>query len=365
MKDSWQLAVDSWPKGSANCPLSTANFIPAWFIRGPHLQTIWGRIARPRQLVRLRREVLVTPDDDDLVLDHLECGRPARADRASRPIATPPGKTPGGSGRDGRTPVRFLLLHGLEGSSYSVYMQGLLAAIAKHGAAATVMNFRSCARDPQDLARMLPNRQRRLYHSGETSDFDFLVRTLRAREPHVTLLAAGASLGGNVLLKWLGEHPGQRDVAAAATMSVPYDLAAGTDHIAWLYVARFLHTLKTKALMRDELDHDAIRRARTFRQFDDAATGPLHGFRDAADYYAQSSSIRFLDKITTPTLCLSAADDPFLPSEVLPRAIAVASDAVEIRVTSRGGHTGFIAGAVPWRCAYWAEELMAQWLLER
>jgi predicted alpha/beta-fold hydrolase len=314
------------------------NFTPAWFIRGPHLQTIWGRLARPRQMVRLRREVLATPDDDDLVLDHLDAPHPA---------------------------ARFVLLHGLEGSSNSVYMQGLLAAIAAHGAAATVMNFRSCARDPEDLERMLPNRQRRLYHSGETTDFDFLVRTLRAREPETRLLAAGASLGGNVLLKWLGEHPGQTDVAAAATMSVPYDLAAGADHIPWLYVARFLRTLKAKALKRDGLDRAAIVRARTFRQFDEAATGPLHGFTGADDYYARSSSIRFLDKITTPALCLSAEDDPFLPRGVLPRAIDAASDAVEIRVTPRGGHTGFIAGALPWRCEYWAEELMVEWLLDR
>src|SRR5689334_1952622 len=171
----------------------SSGFAPAWFLRNPHAQTVWGRIARPRQLVRLRREVIVTPDDDDLVLDHL----------------------------DGEASTRFVLLHGLEGSSYSVYMQGLLLAIARHGVAATVMNFRSCARDPNNLSLMLPNRQRRLYHSGETSDFDFLVRTLRARAPETKLLAAGASLGGNVLLKWLGEHPGQTDVAAAATMSVP------------------------------------------------------------------------------------------------------------------------------------------------
>src|SRR5262249_49284720 len=188
---------------------------------------------------------------------------------------------------------------------------------------------------------------------GETSDFDFLVRTLRAREPQVTLLAAGASLGGNVLLKWLGEHPGQREVAAATTVSVPYDLAEGADHINRLYVLRFMRSLKAKALARDGLDHDAVRRARTFREFDDAATAPLHGFRDAADYYAQSSSLRFLDKITAPTLCINAEDDPFLPRGVLPRARAAASDAVEIRVTPRGGHTGFIAGAVPWRCEYW------------
>ena len=350
MKRSWPLTVGSWPSDSANRQLSTANFVPAWFLRGPHAQTIWGRIARPRQLVRLRREVLVTPDDDDLVLDHLDSCSGGR----SRPPAPEAGAA-----------TRFILLHGLEGSSYSVYVQGLLAAIAARGCAATAMNFRSCARDPHDLSRMLPNRQRRLYHSGETSDFDFLVRTLRAREPGVKLLAAGASLGGNVLLKWLGEHPGQRDVAAAATMSVPYDLGAGADHINRLYVARFLRTLKAKALLRDGLDRDAVLRAHTFRQFDDAATAPLHGFRDADDYYVRSSSIRFLDKITTPTLCLSAEDDPFLPRGVLPRARAAASDAVEIRVSPRGGHTGFIAGALPWRCEYWAEELMVSWLLEQ
>ena len=354
MRRSSQLTVGSWQKGSANRQLPTDDFSPAWFIRGPHLQTIWGRLARPRQMVRLRREVLVTPDHDDLVLDHLD----GVGAGFSRPAAGRPAEA-------GRYTVRFVLLHGLEGSSNSVYMQGLLAAIAAHGAAATVMNFRSCARDPEDLERMLPNRQRRLYHSGETTDFDFLVRTLRAREPETRLLAAGASLGGNVLLKWLGEHPGQTDVAAAATMSVPYDLAAGADHIAWLYVARFLRTLKAKALKRDGLDRAAIMRARTFRQFDDAATGPLHGFTGADDYYTCSSSIRFLDKITTPALCLSAEDDPFLPRGVLPRAIAAASSAVEIRVTPCGGHTGFIAGALPWRCEYWAEELMVEWLLEQ
>src|SRR5438045_253972 len=145
MKGSSQLAVGSWQKDAANRQLPTANFVPAWFLRNPHAQTVWGRIARPRQLVHLRREVLTTPDDDDLVLDHL----------------------------DGDPSIRFVLLHGLEGSSYSVYVQGLLAAIARRGASATAMNFRSCARDPNDLSRMLPNRQRRLYHSGETSDFDF------------------------------------------------------------------------------------------------------------------------------------------------------------------------------------------------
>ena len=171
-------------------------FTPAWFLRGPHAQTIWGRLARPRRLVRLRRETLTTPDGDELVLDHLDA--PVRDDR-----------------------FRFVLLHGLEGSANSVYMQGLLSVIARQGFAATAMNFRSCARDPGRFGRTLPNRRPRFYHSGETGDLDFVVRTLRAREPQAGLLAVGASLGGNVLLKWLGEHPNQSDVAAAATEPCP------------------------------------------------------------------------------------------------------------------------------------------------
>ncbi|HXA16810.1 MAG TPA: alpha/beta fold hydrolase [Thermoanaerobaculia bacterium] len=325
-------------------------FTPAWFLRGPHAQTIWGRLVRPRRLVRFRRETITTPDGDELVLDHLDA--PVRGER-----------------------FRFVLMHGLEGSTNSVYMQGLLSVIARRGFGATAINFRSCARDQQHIGRSLPNRRPRLYHSGETGDFDFVVRTMRTREPEVSLLAVGASLGGNVLLKWLGEHPGQTDVAAAATFSVPYDLGAGSRHLEFgllprFYVNRFLATLKqkTKGLvarfpqMRERIDLDAVMRARTFREIDDAATAPIHGFRDADDYYARSSSIHFLGTITTPTLCLSAVDDPFLPAEALERARAGASAAVEFRITARGGHTGFVAGALPWRCEYWAEELVVGWL---
>jgi predicted alpha/beta-fold hydrolase len=326
------------------------NFTPAWFLRGAHAQTIWGRLVRPRSAVKLRRETLITPDGDELVLDHLDA--PIRDDR-----------------------FRYILLHGLEGSANSVYMQGLLSVVAKLGFAATAINFRSCARDPKRFAGTLPNRRPRLYHSGETTDLDFVVRTLRDREPQVGLLAAGASLGGNVLLKWLGEHPGQTDITAAATMSVPYDLGAGSRYMEGgflprFYVRRFLVTLRQKAKrmttlfpeVRDKIDMDAVMRARTFREFDDAANGPIHGFTGADDYYNRASSIYFLSTITTPTLCVSAADDPFLPAEVLERVKEVASDAVQFRITERGGHTGFIAGAWPWNCEYWAEELLIRWL---
>lgn len=317
------------------------NFVPARFLASAHLQTVWGRLTRSRQLVPMRREILQTPDDDDLIVDHV----------------------------DGRG-LRFVLLHGLEGSSNSVYMQGLLAAIAQRGFAATVMNFRSCARDPRRLSRWIMNRQPRLYHSGETTDFDFLVRSLPDDLP---LVALGASLGGNVLLKWLGEHPDQRRIRAAATMSVPYDLAAGARYMenpmGRFYVRRFVVTLAKKAANIIErfgtrgIDLKRAARANTFYEFDEAATAPLHGFTGADDYYARSSSIRFLDRIATPTLCISAEDDPFIPPEVLPRARAVASPAVHFEITGCGGHTGFISGA-PWKCEYWAEQRLVDWLVE-
>jgi predicted alpha/beta-fold hydrolase len=252
-------------------------------------------------------------------------------------------------------------------------MQGVLRVIGRHGHSATAINFRSCARDPRNVLRMIPNRRPRFYHSGDTGDFDFVARTLAARMPGARLVAFGASLGGNVLLKWLGEHPHQTLVAAAATLSVPYDLAAGADHLQQtragrFYVSRFLDTLKPKTARPDIaalIDAEAAQRTTSFREFDDAATAPLHGFADANDYYARSSSMHFLSRIATPTLALSAEDDPFLPPDVLPVAKKVASSAIDFRTTPNGGHVGFVGGSAPWSCEYWAEELVVSWLQER
>src|ERR1700680_3636393 len=179
---SSQIAVGSSQiENSANRELRTGNFVPAWWLPGGHAQTIWGRLTR-RLLVPLRREVLRTPDDDDLIIDHLDA-----------PVTDPR--------------LHFVLLHGLEGSSYSTYIQGLLTIIAGYGFGATVMNFRSCAGEPHSPSRMIMNRRPWLYHSGETGDLDFLIGTLSARQ--IPLVAIGSSLGGNVLLKWLGGQPGQ------------------------------------------------------------------------------------------------------------------------------------------------------------
>lgn len=155
---------------------------------------------------------------------------------------------------------------------------------------------------------------------------------------------------------------------------MPYDLEAGARHLeksalGRFYVRRFVVSLAKKAASVVErfgqhgIDLQRAKRASTFYQFDDAATAPLHGFKNAEDYWTRSSSIGFVDRITTPTLCISAEDDPFLPPSVLPRVREHASKAVTLQVTGCGGHTGFVAG-LPWRCEYWAEERLVGWLVE-
>jgi predicted alpha/beta-fold hydrolase len=321
----------------------------AWWLRGATAQTLWARLARSRHLVRFDREVLTTGDDDDLVLDH-----------APGPAGSP----------------RLLLLHGLEGSAHSLHTQGLAVQAARVGWRCTVLNFRSCARDPQQISRRLPNRRARLYHSGDTADLDFAVRTLAAREPGVHIYAAGFSLGGNVLLKWLGEVGAASLVRGAATISVPYDLAAASRYLerraARFYTYHFLRRLKPKALdvlarfpgETGHLDAARIGAARTFSEFDEAVTAPLHGFASAEDYYRRSSSLGFLSRITVPTLCISSEDDPFYPREAVERARLAGSPAVTFEVTPWGGHTGFVSGRWPWRPRYWAEERVVDWLRE-
>ena len=252
---------------------------PAWWVPGAHLQTAWARIARSRRLITFEREVLTTPDDDDLVLDHV-----------AGPPATP----------------RVLILHGLEGSAYSLHTQGLALLVARAGWRGTVLNFRSCARDARDIERRLPNRRPRLYHSGETGDLDYVVRTLVAREPATPIYALGFSLGGAVLLKWLGEVGRASAIRAAATISVPYDLAAAARFlerpVGRFYFKHFITRLRSKSLdllarfprETAHVDPDRVRRAQSFHEFDDCLTAPLHGFAGADDYYRRSSSLPFL-----------------------------------------------------------------------
>jgi predicted alpha/beta-fold hydrolase len=280
-------------------------------------------------------------------------------------LAMPAGLSAGSPGNP-----RLLLLHGLEGTIQSHYVRGMLAQAQARAWNADVLIFRSCNGEM--------NRTPRLYHSGETTDLDLVVRRLVRENPDQPLLVAGFSLGGNVLLKWLGEQgdsaPSQ--LRAAAAISVPYDLEKGSRCIergfSRLYARHFLRTLRQKATAKLAahprlFDRGALDRASTLFDFDDAVTAPVHGFRDASDYYARSSSIHHLSAIRRPTLLLSAYDDPFLPPAVLTAvaASAPANACLEVEFSPRGGHVGFVSGRNPFRATYYAElratEFLARW----
>jgi predicted alpha/beta-fold hydrolase len=313
-------------------------FRPAWWLRGRHRQTVWNRTLRRRPQVATTRARWTTPDGDFLDLDFMD-----------GPLASP----------------QLLVIHGLEGSSHRKYVRGFLALAAERGWRGVALNFRGCSGTP--------NRTARLYHSGETSDLDWVVSELVKRDPGAPILAVGVSLGGNVLLKWLGEE-GERvadEVRAGAAISTPFDLAAAAEKmsrgIGRLYTHFFLGTLKQKALAKAAeyphiLDAAAIRKARTWREYDDVATAPLHGFRDVSDYWERSSSISFLDRIQRPVLLINAKDDPFVPEPSLPTEMVERSQWLHAEFTINGGHAGFVAGALPWRPIYWAEHRAMEFL---
>jgi len=262
---------------------------------------------------------------------------------------------------------RLLVLHGLEGTIRSHYLRGILALAQRRGWSADALIFRTCNGEM--------TRARRLYHSGETTDLDRVVRRLVSAHPEQPLALAGFSLGGNVLLKWLGEQGERlpREVRAAAAVSVPYDLERGARHIergfARVYTRHFLRTLRAKArikLVRNPglFDAMALDRARTLFEFDDAVTAPVHGFDGASDYYQRSSSLGFLASIRCPTLLLSAYDDPFLPPSVLHEVelIARGNPNLCVEFHRRGGHVGFVGGRAPWAPHYYAEERVMHYL---
>lgn len=315
-------------------------FRPAGWLGGPHAQTIAGRLLRRPKHPAFRRERIDLPDGDFVDVDH-------------PPFDGPPD-----------APL-VLLLHGLEGSARRGYAINTYRELAARGIRSAGLNFRSCSGEL--------NRTRRFYHSGHTDDIAFVLRLLADRHGHAPRGLVGFSLGGNAMLKLLGElgDAAAALVQAAVAVSVPYDLAAGADSLertrmGRFYTARFVRSLvaKTEAkapLLRDVCDLDRIRAARTFRQFDDAATAPIHGFDSAADYYARSGSRDFLPLIRVPTLLLHAADDPFLPGEWFPHDRVAANPHIEAHITPRGGHVGFIEGP-PWAPRFWAEEQAAAFL---
>jgi predicted alpha/beta-fold hydrolase len=320
---------------------STESFKPAWWLPGPHAQTLGARLVRPKHGLPSRRERWTTVDDDFLDLEFVD-------------------------GPGLRDDALVVLLHGLEGSAGSGYMLELARRLAGRGVASVGLNFRSCSGEM--------NRGRRLYHSGETSDLGWVVDRLREQQPGRRLAAVGVSLGGNVLLKYLGERGSSAALTAAAAWSVPFDLAAGARFMergfARHYVGRLLRSLKAKVRARAPeigrfIDLDGTLKARTFWEFDDAATAPLHGFAGADDYYRRSSSAGFIPAISVPTLVVHSRDDPFLPVDAIPEAAMHANPSVTPLISNHGGHVGFVAGDVPLAPRFWAEDRIARWLADR
>ena len=323
---------------------SEFTYTPAWWVPGAHLQTLWGKLLPCAPEVPTRIERWHTPDDDEIEVRRLD-PHPKIAD------STP----------------RLIILHGLEGTIRSHYLQRTLAQARARGWAADVLLFRGCNGEV--------NRARRFYHSGETTDIDFVVRRIVAEHPGCSIGMVGYSLGGNVLLKWLGEQgehlPAQ--VRAAAAVSVPFDLERSSRRLeqglSRVYARRFLRTLRLKALAKLErfpglFDAHRLAGARTLFDFDDVVTAPVHGFASASDYYRRSSSQQYLVSIRRPTLLLSAYDDPFLPPEVLNDVaiLALHNTFLSAEFYRRGGHVGFISGINPFHSHHFAEERVLDFL---
>jgi len=313
-------------------------FRPAPGLADPHVQTAFSYLARSWRSPRLARERWETPDDDFIDVDRL---------------LAPPGSP------------HLVVLHGLEGSSRSGYVLATLRGAARRGWGALALNFRSCSGEM--------NRQLRSYCSGETEDPAFAIRTLRARGVTGPLYGVGYSLGGNVLLKLLAEQGGASLLAAGVAVSTPFDLASCARTLdadgRWgaFYRAFYLRSLRRKALRKaamfpGALDARRLRRARTFREFDDLATAPINGFKDAEDYWARCSSGPMLGQIRRPTLVISAKDDPIARVDGVLEELR--NPHLTALVTERGGHVGFVSGSA-FRPRYWSEEVSFQYLEER
>ena len=316
-----------------------SDFTPAWWLRGAHAQTLWPYLFGDKTVPGLAPERLELPDGDFVDL----CW------------------TTGNDINDA-TPV-VAVFHGLEGNIHSPYAARVMTTVRNQSWRGVFMHFRGCSGEP--------NRGRGSYHSGHTTDIAFLLYTLRRRFPRARLFAVGYSLGGNALLKYLGEQGTAAPLVAAAAVSVPFLLADGAERLnrglSRLYQRHLISLLQRKVLRKvglGRLDFEPaeVARLKTFYLFDDVVTAPLHGFAGADDYYARCSSRRYLRDIRTPTLILHAHDDPFMTPASIPGSEEL-PDQVRLELSEKGGHVGFISGSLPWRPDYWLERRLLSYFL--
>lgn len=350
---------------------------PAW-LPGPHAQTIWPSLFAPKEHVGYARQRWNAPDGDFIDVDFLDTGGTGTPDaRGARPVdAAGAGSLGSARSLDNAAPLDssrvlptrplLVVFHGLEGDSGSHYARALMAEAARRGWRGAVAHFRGCG----GAINLAP----RAYHSGDSDEIDWILRRFaRDHAQGAPLLAAGVSLGGNALLKWLGERAESAGfVAAAAAISPPQDLAAGARSLSRgfnrVYTRNFLRTLKAKSLAKlaqhpGLFDRDRMLTARTFHDFDDAVTAPMHGFRGCHDYWARSSCRQHLGGIRVPTLVLNALNDPFLPASALARRREVSRE-VYLEYPREGGHVGFIGGPFPGNM-HWLARRILDFLADR
>jgi len=322
----------------------SSEFSPPGWLKNPHAQTIYPGLPWSwRSKSALRRETLELPDGDATAVDWL-------LDADSLPDSAP----------------LLIILHGLEGSSGSSYARMLMESVLERGWRSCVLNFRDCG----DYRNRLPRR----YHAGETDDLRHFLNELHKQRQICgnpgPLLAVGYSLGGNVLLKYLGESASETPLKAATAVCVPLNLhecAKALNTGFSRYYQRHLLKRMKKSVARKfnrhtaAFDWDRAMNARTFAEFDDSVTAPLHGFDGKQDYYDRCSSVNFLHAIVQPTLIVNALDDPFMTPEVIPSDDRL-SEAVTLEISKHGGHVGFIDGGTPWRPTYYLPRRIVEFL---
>ena len=301
-----------------------SDFRPLWWLRNPHLQTLWPVFFRSRPTLTLRPERLELADGDFLDLAWHDADGPL-----------------------------VLVLHGLEGSLRSHYASSLMAGLVASGYQAVFMHFRGCSGEP--------NRLDRAYHSGDTADLAAVAAHACAQTGKPLFAVIGYSLGGNMILKWLGERGDSAPAATAVAVSVPFRLADGARRMSGglsrIYerhlVGRLRRGYARKFAGRPPPLAVQVETLDSFWTFDDRVTAPLHGFRDVHDYYRRSSSRGFLRDIRRPTLILHARDDPFMFPDSVPSETELAA-AVTLELSNHGGHVGFVGGTLAPR--YWLEQ---------
>lgn len=310
---------------------------PYWLPNG-HFQSIYPALFRQINGIKYFREKIVTPDDDFLNLDWSYAEN------------------------EGPKPL-VILSHGLEGNTTRQYITGMVKLLNSHGFDCLAWNFRSCGGEMNQTARF--------YHSGATEDLDAVVQNA-FEKGYSDVRLMGFSLGGNLTLKYLGEHGASIDsrIKGAIVFSVPMDLKACSLSIIeprnQIYMRRFLNTLKPKVVEKarffpEKISLDDHQLVRTLYDFDDIYTAKLHGFKGADHYYAECSSKFFVESISVPTTIVNAENDPIVPFESLPLDILRAHPNVTLLATRDGGHCGFRPARLTDEF-YWSEKYALQFL---